>query len=36
MAQTVMIKSNKYGIKLILDQDIAFADLLKAVIEKFK
>ena len=36
MAQTVMIKSNKYGINLILDPDIAFADLLKAVIEKFK
>lgn len=36
MAQTVMIKSNKYGINLILDSDIAFADLLKAVIEKFK
>lgn len=36
MAQTVMIKSNKYGINLILDPDIAFVDLLKAVIEKFK
>lgn len=36
MAQTVMIKSNKYGINLILDPDIAFADLLKAVIEKFR
>lgn len=36
MAQTVMIKSNKYGINLILDPDIAFADLLKAIIEKFK
>ena len=36
MAQTVIIKSNKYGINLILDPNIAFADLLKAVIEKFK
>ena len=36
MAQTVMIKSNRYGINLILDPDIAFADLLKAIIEKFK
>ena len=36
MAQKVIIKSNKYGINLILDPDIAFDDLLKAVIEKFK
>lgn len=36
MAQKVIIKSNKYGINLILDPDIAFEDLLKAVIEKFK
>ena len=36
MAQTVLIKSNKYGINLILDPDIAFADLLEAIIEKFK
>ncbi len=36
MAQTVMIKSNRYGINLILDPDIAFADLLKAIVEKFK
>ncbi len=36
MVQTVMIKSNKYGINLILDPNIAFADLLKAIIEKFK
>ena len=36
MAQTVMIKSNKYGINLILDPNIAFADLLEAIIEKFK
>ena len=36
MAQAVMIKSNKYGINLILDPNIAFADLLEAIIEKFK
>lgn len=36
MAQKVMMKSSKYGINLILDPDIAFEDLLKAVIEKFK
>jgi len=36
MAQTVLIKSNKYGINLILDPDIAFADLLEAIIEKFE
>ena len=36
MAQKVMMKSSKYGINLILDPNIAFEDLLKAVIEKFK
>ena len=36
MAQTVLIKSNKYGINLILDPNIAFDDLLEAIIEKFK
>ena len=36
MAQKVMMKSSKYGINLILDPDIAFEDLLKVVIEKFK
>ncbi len=36
MAQKVMMKSNKYGINLILDPNIAFEDLLKAVVEKFK
>ena len=36
MAQTVMIKSNRYGINLILDPDIAFTDLLKAIVDKFK
>lgn len=36
MSQAVMIKSNKYGIQLILDPDMPFADLLEAVIEKFE
>ena len=36
MSQSVTIKSNKYGINLILDADMPFADLIKAVVEKFK
>lgn len=36
MSQTVIIKSNKYGINLILDPNVSFRDLLAAVIEKFK
>ena len=36
MSQTVIIKSNKYGINLILDPDISFTDLLQAVIKKFE
>lgn len=36
MSQSVTIKSNKYGINLVLDPDIAFNELLKDVIEKFK
>ena len=36
MKQKVMIKSNKYGINLVLDADMSFADLIKAVVEKFK
>ena len=36
MSQSVTIKSNKYGINLILDADMSFADLIKAVVEKFK
>jgi len=31
-----MIKSNKYGINLVLDPNIPFVELLKDVIEKFK
>lgn len=34
--QTVVIKSNKYGITLFLDKDTAFPELLKAIGEKFK
>ena len=36
MSQSVMIKSNKYGINLVLDPNIPFVELLKDVIEKFK
>ncbi len=36
MSQAVIIKSNKYGIHLILDKDISFQALLDAVVEKFK
>ncbi len=36
MSQTVMIKSNKYGINLVLDPEVAFEELLESVIEKFK
>ncbi len=36
MSQTVIIKSNKYGINLILDPDMPFKELLEAIIEKFK
>lgn len=35
MSQAVVIKSNKYGINLVLDKDISFVDLKKAVEEKF-
>lgn len=36
MSQAVIIKSNKFGIHLILDGDMAFQTLLKTIIEKFK
>lgn len=36
MSQAVIIKSNKFGIHLILDKDMAFQSLLDAIIEKFK
>ena len=34
--QTVVIKSNKYGITLFLDKDLSFQELLKEIEEKFK
>lgn len=36
MSQTVIIKSNKYGINLVLDPDINFDELLSAIIRKFE
>ena len=36
MSQAVVIKSNKYGINLILDKDLPFAELLDAIIAKFR
>ena len=35
MSQSVTIKSNKYGINLILDRDLPFEELLDAIIAKF-
>lgn len=34
--QTVVIKSNKYGITLFLDKDASFTELLDGIREKFK
>ena len=34
--QTVVIKSNRYGIMLFLDKDIPFEELLADIAEKFK
>ena len=36
MSQSVTIKSNKYGINLVLNPDVTFDNLLKDVVEKFK
>lgn len=36
MSQAVVIKSNKYGIHLILDRNMPFPELLNAIIGKFK
>ena len=36
MSQSVIIKSNKYGINLVLDPDLPFQELLDDVIEKFR
>lgn len=36
MQQPVILKSNKYGINLILTDDMEFKELLKCIIDKFK
>ena len=36
MSQAVVIKSNKYGIHLVLSNEISFKALLDAIVEKFK
>lgn len=36
MSQAVVIKSNKYGINLVLDKDLPFPELLDAIIAKFQ
>lgn len=36
MSQTVILKSNKYGINLILDNDVSFEQLLSDIIDKFE
>ena len=36
MSQAVVIKSNKYGINLILDADMPFGQLEEAILEKFR
>ena len=36
MSQSVILKSNRYGINLILDNNISFVELKKAVLDKFK
>lgn len=35
MSQPVIIKSNQYGINLILDPDLPFEELLERILEKF-
>ena len=36
MSQRVIIKHNKYGMELVLDNDISFEQLLSEIIEKFQ
>lgn len=36
MSKPVMLKSNKYGINLILDEHMDFEELLKCILDKFK
>ena len=36
MSKPVVLKSNKYGINLILDKDMDFEELLGCILERFK
>ena len=36
MAQQVVIKHNRYGIELVLDNQISFEELLEVIVEKFQ
>lgn len=36
MSKPVMLKSNKYGINLILDSSMDFEELLGHILERFK
>jgi septum site-determining protein MinC len=36
MSQSVVIKSNKYGIHLVLDKNVEFETILTEIVEKFK
>jgi septum site-determining protein MinC len=36
MSQSVVIKSNKYGIHLVLDKNVDFDTILKEIVDKFK
>ena len=36
MSKPVVLKSNKYGINLILDDSMDFEELLKCILVKFK
>ena len=36
MSQPVILKSNRYGINLVLDDKIPFQELVAAIVEKFK
>ena len=36
MSQPVVLKSNRYGINLILDADMPFGQLEEAILEKFR
>ena len=36
MSQPVVLKSNRYGINLIMDADMPFGQLEEAILEKFR